>query len=219
MASDDLTMWGIGTSRTLRVHWMLMELGLDYAFHAIQSRTGETRSEQFLKLNPKHKIPVLQHGPLVLTESPAIVAYLSETFPPPADFFVPSDTVARARLNELCFFVMMELDAISLYVIRRHGDLSDIYGKAPRAVESAKEYFVDLSGALLKKLPADFETLMPEGMSIADILLVTCLAHAQVCGIPLAEPLPAYRARIAQRPAFRRAFARNFPGRRLEDAS
>ena len=146
MASDDLTMWGIGTSRTLRVHWMLMELGLDYAFHPIQSRTGETRSDEFLKLNPKHKIPVLRHGPLVLTESPAIVAYLSETFPPPAEFFVPSDTVARARLNELCFFVMMELDAISLYVIRRHGDLSDIYGKAPRAVESAKEYFVDLSG-------------------------------------------------------------------------
>ena len=132
---------------------------------------------------------------------------------------MPSDTVARARLNELCFFVMMELDAISLYVIRRHGDLSDIYGEAPRAVESAKEYFTDLTGAMVKKLPADFETLLPEGMSIADLLLVTCLAHAQLCGIPLPEPLPAYQRRIAQRPAFRQAYARNFPDRRLADAS
>ena len=28
--AHDSTLWGIGTSRTMRAHWMLLELGLEY---------------------------------------------------------------------------------------------------------------------------------------------------------------------------------------------
>ena len=80
---SDVILWGVGTSRTMRAHWMLLELGVDYRFHAIGPRTGETHSGEFLRLNPRHKIPVLQHGSLVLTESAAIIEYLSATFPSP----------------------------------------------------------------------------------------------------------------------------------------
>ncbi len=216
MSQDDLTVWGIGTTRTMRVHWMLLELGLEYECHPIQARSGETRSEEFLKLNPKHKIPVLRHGDLVLSESPAIIGYLAETFPTPDGFFVPSDPARRATLNEWCFFIMMELDCVSLYVIRRHGDLSEIYGEAPAAVAAAKAYFSDLAGAMVKKLPDGFETLMPEGMSIADILLSTCILYAGICGIEMPDALLEFQQRITRRPAYRRAFERNFPERSLE---
>ena len=64
---SDVILWGVGTSRTMRAHWMLLELGVDYRFHAIGPRTGETQSGEFLRLNPRHKIPVLQHGSLVLS--------------------------------------------------------------------------------------------------------------------------------------------------------
>ena len=50
--SHDLTLWGVGTSRTMRPHWMLLELGLEYDFHAIGSRTGETQTDEFMRLNP-----------------------------------------------------------------------------------------------------------------------------------------------------------------------
>lgn len=216
MSNGDLTVWGIGTSRTMRVHWMLMELGLNYAFHAIQSRTGETMTDEFLRLNPKHKIPVLQHGSHVLTESAAIITYLSEAFETPDDFYVPDDPLGRSRLNEWCSFIMMELDAVSLYVIRRHGDLSDIYGVAPRAVESAEEYFADSAGAVMKKLPNRFDTVMPEGMSVADILMVTCIDYAGARDIAIPHPLMAYQRRHIQRPGYRRAFARNYPDRPLQ---
>jgi len=76
--AHDLTVWGVGTSRTMRVHWMLLELGLEYECHPIQSRTGETHTDEFKRLNPRHKIPVLCHGSLVVTESAAIIQYLSE---------------------------------------------------------------------------------------------------------------------------------------------
>ena len=45
-AMDGLVLWGIGTSRTLRAHWALRELGLDYQSRPIQSRTGETKTPE-----------------------------------------------------------------------------------------------------------------------------------------------------------------------------
>ena len=92
--THDLTLWGAGTSRTMRAHWMLLELGLEYEFHPIGSRTGETQTDEFRRLNPRHKIPVLRHGSFVLTESAAIIQYLSETFANPEVIAVPRD--ARA---------------------------------------------------------------------------------------------------------------------------
>jgi glutathione S-transferase len=213
MTDGDLTLWGVGTPRTMRAHWMLLEFGLDYRMRPIGARTGETRSEAFLALNPKHKIPVLEHGPLVLSESAAIVTYISERFAPPAGFFIPRDVARRAALNEWCFFIMTELDAHTLYLIRRHADLSDIYGTAPEAVESAKAYFGDQITALVAKFPGDRDFLMPEGASVADILLTTCLESALRRRIPLPAPLLEYRERMTARPAWRRAFERNYPER------
>ena len=121
---SDVILWGVGTSRTMRAHWMLLELGVDYRFQPIGPCTGETHSGEFLRLNPRHKIPVLQHGSLVLTESAAIIEYLSRTFPNP-QIYRPSNPESVAALSEWCYFIMSELDAASLYMVRRaiEGDL------------------------------------------------------------------------------------------------
>ena len=71
-----ITIWGGATSRTLRAHWMIHELGLEYTPELIGSRTGATPTKEFRALNPKEKIPVLVDDDLVLTESVAIVTYL-----------------------------------------------------------------------------------------------------------------------------------------------
>jgi glutathione S-transferase len=149
----------------------------------------------------------------VLTESAAIVTYVSEAFPAPAGFFVPRDARERAVLNEWCYFIMTELDALSLYDIRRHQDLFDIYGKAPEAIAAARENFTDLTGALFGAARRDTEYLMPQGFSVADILLSTCLASAVARGIALCDYLAAYRDRITRRPAWRAAWAINYPAR------
>ena len=59
---------------------MLEELGLEYECHPIQSRTGETHTDEFKRLNPRHKIPVLRHGSFVLTESAAIISTSAKLF-------------------------------------------------------------------------------------------------------------------------------------------
>ena len=211
MADTTLTVWGIGTPRTLRAHWILAEFGLTYDRRPITSRSGETKTPEFLALNPKHKIPVLQHGDRVLTESAAIVTYVSEAFAAPDRFYVPTDAAARATLNEWCFFIMTELDALSLYVIRKHADLHDIYGEAPGAIAAAKDNFVDLTSALFDGGRGDQEFLMPDGMSVADILLTTCIQSARRRQIAVPDYLIDYNERMIQRPAFQEALAINTP--------
>ena len=78
-AASTRTLWGAGTSRTMRAHWMLAELDLPYERKPITSRSGETLTPEYTRLNPSQKIPALQEGDFVLTESAAIVNYLAAT--------------------------------------------------------------------------------------------------------------------------------------------
>ena len=208
--NSNLTVWGIGTSRTIRVLWMLAELALKYDLHPIGSRTGETQEADFLRLNPRHKIPVLQHGSFVITESAAILQYLNETFPHP-DVYLPIDAMSRARLAEWCYFIMTELDAGSLYVIRRHAGLKHIYGEAPAAVEAGKSYFLHNVEAMAPRIGVETPFLLGDKLSTADILMMTCLEWALIEKLALPDSAMKYRDRLASRPAFKAALAKNFP--------
>jgi glutathione S-transferase len=82
----------------MRAHWTLHELGLDYEPRLVASRSGETETADFGRLNPKRKIPVLVDGDFTLTESAAIVTYLGERYgsgswcPRPAPASAPATT-------------------------------------------------------------------------------------------------------------------------------
>jgi glutathione S-transferase len=189
----------------------ILELCLNYESHPTQPRTGETLTEQFRRLNPRHKIPVLQRKSFVLTESAAIVQYLSETFADCTRFHLPQDAQTRASLNEWCHCIMTELDAGSLYVVRRHERLPSIYGEAASAVDSAKTYLLHNLEAMTPRI-ARARYLFGELLSIADILLTTCIDWASVSGIALPQPRIDYRRRTAQRPVYQEALKKNFDG-------
>ena len=104
-----LVLWGAGTGRAMRAHWALAELGLDYESRPIQPRTGETKTPEYTALTARQKIPLLQDGDFTITESAAIVTYLSDTYPSEATALVPSGAKERARCLEWCFFVISEL--------------------------------------------------------------------------------------------------------------
>jgi glutathione S-transferase len=52
--------------------------------------------------------------------------------------------------------------------------------------------------------------LFGERLSVADVLLMTCLDWAASERIPLPEQVIRYRMRVALRPAYQEALARNF---------
>ena len=105
---------------------------------------------------------------------------------------------------------MSELDAGSLYVVRRHDGLKQIYGEAPTAVESAKSYFRHNLEAMAARIGSENTYLLDDRLSVADILLMTCLDWAASCDIPLPETVSHYRQRVALRPAYQAALKKNF---------
>ncbi|MBT5667613.1 MAG: glutathione S-transferase family protein [Rhodospirillaceae bacterium] len=202
MAKDDRILWGIVSSRALRAHWALIELDLEYRTEPIQSRTGETQTDSYTTLNPRQKIPVLQDGDLTMSESAAIVAYLAERYARPGRRLMPEAIADRARYFEWQSFICMELDATSLYVLRRHEYLPEVYGDAPAAVAGAKAYFTRMIGAAADAFDDGRPFLLGDDFSGVDILMSTVLDWARRYGLDAPDPFLAYQDRLAARPGY-----------------
>ena len=206
-----LVLWGVGTSRTLRAHWAMHELDLDYDCRPILPRTGETQTQEYTALNPRQKIPLLEDGDFKIAESPAIAAYLSNTYGTRENALIPTDRRGYATWLEWCFYAATELDATSLYVMRRHGDLKHIYGEAPVALEGAAAYFATQLRHAEQALRDGRSFLVGDRLTTADILLTTCLAWAVSYRVPITPACQAYLERITSRPAYRASLAANQP--------
>jgi glutathione S-transferase len=206
-----LILWGVGTSRTIRPHWALAELGLTFECRRIRPRTGETETAEFTALNARQKVPLLQDDDLVLTESAAIVTYLSDTYGQDHNRLVPTGPRDRARCLEWCFFVISELDATSLYVMRRHGDLRHIYGEAPAANEAAAAYFQKQMRTVERALEPGTHYILGDRFTAGDILLSTCITWAVRYGVEVSDLVLAYNTRATARPAYARAVGTNTP--------
>ncbi|MGH8672590.1 MAG: glutathione S-transferase family protein [Burkholderiales bacterium] len=90
---------GHGSPYGWRVWLALEHKKLDYSVKVLSFSAGDTRSPEFLKLNPRHKAPVIVDGEFVLYESSAIIEYLEECFPAPA--MLPAETRQRAVARRL----------------------------------------------------------------------------------------------------------------------
>ena len=107
--SSTYILHGAPRSRSSRIAWVLEELGVDWHWRPISFRAGEHRSPSFLAMNPAGKVPVLQHGDFVLTESAAIARYLA-TQHPEAGLLPPEGTREAALVDRWLFFVTTELE-------------------------------------------------------------------------------------------------------------
>lgn len=211
----NLKLWGYSTSRTLRPHWTLHELGLPYTTEYIRHREGETQTEEFTNLNPVGKVPVLQDDDLVVTESAAICLYLADRY---GNGKLISDTPeGRSCIFQLCFFTMTELDAHTLYILTKHnGKLSRTYGKSSEATAAAIEGFEKKIATLSKVLDDGRPYIVGDSFTIADIILTTCLTWSQndeSIGLQLKVPpiLLEYATRMKAREAYTAAFKTNYP--------
>lgn len=203
-----ITLWGAGTSRTMRPIWVAEELGVPYRLEPIGPRTGETQTPEYARISPKQKIPLLIDGSLHLSESVAICRYLIDSYPTEA-LRPPEGRVNRALEEEWCCYIYGELDETSLYVMRRHGELAHIYGAAPDVVEAAGVY-ASRHMNVIARLMQGREFVMDQGFGLADVLLTSCLNWALAYELELPTVLAEYRSRIRKREAFRRAGRVNF---------
>lgn len=110
-----LTIYGKKQMRTGRCLWALEELGLPYRLVPCDPFAGETRTPEFLALNPMAKVPVLVDGDFVLTESVAINAYLAAKAETP---LWPADIRKIARINQWSSWAITEIEFHFTIMIR-----------------------------------------------------------------------------------------------------
>jgi glutathione S-transferase len=199
-------------SRANRPHWALEEIGTPYTYYQLDFTKGDHRSENFLKMNPAGKMPVLVDGDLVLSESGAICNYLGEKFPE-SKLTPPSGTHDRAHYDQWMMFVLTELEQ-PLWTNGKHRFALPEAWRVPRVLETATFEFARAADVLSKGL-GQREFLVGNSFTMADILAAHTLRWAVVFEFELAhDNLSAYLARMESRPAFarmREAKTRPFP--------
>ncbi len=205
---DKIKIWGAGTARSLRPIWVAEELGIDYELDPIGPRTGETKTAAYTALNRKQKIPFLVDGDVHLSESVAICRYLLNAYPN-GSLRAPACLKSQAKEDEWICYIYGEIDETSLYVMRRHRDLAEVYGPSESVVASAGKY-AERHFQVLAEYLEDREYLMDGGFGLPDLLLTSCLDWALFYGVDVPDALQGYRGRIAERPAYQRAMKINY---------
>jgi glutathione S-transferase len=85
-----------------KVRVALAEKGIEYEKVFVDLRKKEQKSEDFLKLNPYGKVPVLVKNGVVIYESTVINEYLEEKYPEPP--LMPTSPEDRSRVRILVDF-------------------------------------------------------------------------------------------------------------------
>ncbi|WP_029417140.1 maleylacetoacetate isomerase [Brevundimonas bacteroides] len=85
--------------------------GVTYEQSGVDLRTGAQRSEAFLALNPQGMVPALETDQGVLTQSPAILEWLEETYPEPP--LLPKEPDDRARVRAMAALIGCDIHPLS----------------------------------------------------------------------------------------------------------
>jgi glutathione S-transferase len=93
-----LTLYYARDTISLATLIVLEEVGADYAAQRIDFARTEQRSPDYLRINPKGRMPALvtEHG--ILTETPALLVYVAQAFGRP-DLALLHDPFAFARVQ------------------------------------------------------------------------------------------------------------------------
>lgn len=84
----------------LKVKWVAEQLGIDHEWVEIDIMKGETRTDEFLAINPFGQVPVIEfENGKTLSQSNAIISYLAE-----GSDLIPEDAFERAKVLEWQFW-------------------------------------------------------------------------------------------------------------------
>ena len=85
------------TPNNRKVEAFIKHFDLDVEIHQVNFREQETKTDEFLAVNPMGKVPVLVDGDFNLWESNAILTYLATVFPETKA--LPTDPKGRADVD------------------------------------------------------------------------------------------------------------------------
>ncbi|MGC3986847.1 MAG: glutathione S-transferase family protein [Pseudorhodoferax sp.] len=192
-------------------HIALAESGLPYRTRQLNFTENEQRQPDYLAINPKGRVPALVTERGVLTETPAILAFIAQSAPQ-ARLAPLDDAFAFAQMQAVNSYLCSTVHVAHAHRFRgaRWADDVQAHESMQRKVGSNMRECFELIEAQMLRGP----WVMGAQYSVADAYLYTISGWLEGDGVDLAG-LPATRAhreRMEQRPAVQKALAEEAAG-------
>lgn len=160
-------LYGMAASRAFRSVWAIEEVGVEYE-HVPTNFAGDSKTAEYLAVNPNGRIPALVDGDLVLFESMAINLYLAERY---GAGLHPDSVEDRARTHQWSVWAISEIEPLQMQMIVQMYFTPE-EKKKPKLIESAKKG-LERPLSVLDAHLADREYLLGDTFTIADLNLAS----------------------------------------------
>jgi glutathione S-transferase len=188
----------------LASHIALNDAGADYTIARISFAKEEQRQPEYLAINPKGRVPALVTGKGILTETPAILAFIAQSYPQ-ARLAPLDDPFWFAQVQAFNLYLCATLHVAHSHRMRgarwanEPASFADMQRKVPETVGACYQLIED-------RLPAG-PWVMGESYTICDPYLFTMAQWMEADGVdPARFPrVRDHRRRMSERPQVRDA--------------
>jgi len=199
-----MKLYGVPASRAVRTIWAAEEVGVDYELVST-SFMEESKTAEYLAINPNGRVPALVDGDLVLFESMAINLYLAKTY---GGKLYPSNPQDEARAIQWTIWGMTELEPHLIPMVLHKVFFPE--DQRDPAVVAKAETEVERPLAVLDAHVSDREYLLGGDFTIADLNVAGALSTAAFVKYDISkfENAARWMSRCTGRPSFARAQAK-----------
>jgi glutathione S-transferase len=190
----------------LASHIALAEAGADYTVEKVDFKTNQQNSPDYLAINPKGRVPSLVTERGILTETPAMLAFIAQSFPK-AKLAPTDDPFAFAQAQSFNSYLCSTVHIAHAHKLRgarwatEESSFTDMKRKVPETMGAC---FALIENKMLKG-----PWVMGEQYTICDPYLYTIATWLEGDGVDMAK-LPGvadHRLRMAERAAVKKALA------------
>jgi glutathione S-transferase len=196
-----LRIYGSARSRGVRTLWVAGELGLQYEHLDYAPRSPQTRTPEYLALNPNARVPTIDDDGFVLSESMAINLYLAKKH----GKLYPTDAKNEALTWQWCFWEVDRLDR----QLTTYANNAFVPPEAQRNAAAAKGAWDEITAALdvLEIALGKTQWLAGSEFSVADLNVAAAMVRALGFDIGKWPKVHAWLHKCWDRPAAKRALA------------
>lgn len=196
-----LRIYGSARSRAVRTLWMAGELGRQYEHLDYAPRSPQTRTPEYLALNPNGRVPTIDDDGFVLSESMAINLYLAKKH----GKLYPADAKNEALAWQWSFWETDRLDR----QLTTYANNAFVLPEAQRNAALAKSTWEEISAALdvLEIALGKSQWLAGSEFSIADLNVSAAMVRALAFDLGKWPKVHAWLHKCWDRPAAKRALA------------
>lgn len=199
-------------SCSLASHLTLEHVGAEYDLVRVDFTANEQRSPAYLKVNPKGRVPALVTSSGVLTETPAMLQFIAQTYPN-AKLAPLDDTFRLAEMNAFNSYLCSTVHVAHAHRMRGHRWTDD-----PAALEAMRKKVPQSVGdsfALIENQYLRGPWVLGEQFSTSDYYLLTIARWLEADGVDLARlsRVLDHRRRMLDLPVVKRVLGEADAGR------